>query len=268
MDTNGEEEVLVIMVDLDKTIADIYRTDLLEKLQNKQNMTYDEILEDITTVDMKPSLLIFSGGLDTTTLLYYLWMKLIPIEVLSFDYGQEAVKELEYVKKHCEKLGVKHTIIKMSSEGLQGNLAKGKEKSLDGSTLIPNRNSIFLSAGVSYALQNGLERVYYGAISCDPAYCDCQPLYVHYFNMLNMVCDLREVQIKAPFINKSKKEVMDIAIDLDLDLDDTWTCLCNGEKPCGVCEACRTRKDEEHAYLNELNKKIRNVQKSLNNYEK
>lgn len=248
-------------------VADRYNEQLREKLSRKQEMSYDEIIEDITRVDMKPSLLIMSGGLDTTTLLYYLWERLIPIEVLSFDYGQEATKELEYVKKHCENLGVNYRIMKLSESGLEGNLAEGKEKVKDGSTLIPNRNSLFLSAGVSYALQHGMERVYYGAINCDPAYCDCQPLYVHYFNMLNMVCDLREVQIKAPFINKSKSEVMDIAIELGLDLTDTWTCLCNGEEQCGVCEACRTRKDEETSYKNMLNKKLVQVNRSLNSYK-
>lgn len=253
---------------MNEEVAIQYKEDLQKKLSRYQSMNDDEILKEITRIDMKPSLLIFSGGLDTTTLLYYLWERLIPIEVLSFDYGQEATKELEYVKKHCERLGVKYHIIKISDSDIQGNLANGKDKTKDGSTLIPNRNSMFLSIGISYALQHGLERIYYGAISCDPAYCDCQPLYVHYFNMLNMVCDLRQVQIKSPFINKSKKEVMDIAIDLGLDLTDTWTCLCNNEKPCGVCEACRTRKDEERIYVNDLNKKLRMLEKSLNNYEK
>lgn len=253
---------------MDYTVADKYDEDIKQKLKAMQEMSDEEILEDITSVDLKPSLLIMSGGLDTTTLLYYLWERLIPIEVLSFDYGQEGVKELEYVKRHCEKLGVKYNVIRISSDGIQGNLGEGKDKTKDGSTLIPNRNSMFLSIGVSYALQHGLERIYYGAIDCDPAYCDCQPLYVHYFNMLNMVCDLREVQIRAPFICMSKREVTDLAINLGLDLTDTWTCLSGTEKQCGVCEACRTRKEEENAYLSELNKKVRSVQKSLNNYQK
>lgn len=253
---------------MDYSVANQYNEQLMKKLDQKHSMNMDEIIEDITRVDMKPSLLLMSGGLDTTTLLYYLWELLIPIEVLTFDYGQEAVKELDYVKRHCEHLGVKYHVIKVSDGDIEGNLAEGKDKTLDGSTLIPNRNSMFLSMGVSYALQHGLERVYYGAIDCDPAYCDCQPLYVHYFNMLNMVCDLRTVQIRAPFIDKSKREVMDIAIDLGLDLTDTWTCLCGGDEQCGSCEACRTRIDEERAYLDELNKKVRYLNRSLNNYTK
>lgn len=61
---------------------------------------------------------------------------------------------------------------------------------------------------------------------------------------------------------------MDIAIDLGLDLTDTWTCLCNGDKQCGVCEACRTRLDEERNYVNELNRKVNLINKSINNYKK
>lgn len=253
---------------MDYSVANQYEKEIKQKLQNKQSMSNQEILDDITRIDLKPSLLIMSGGLDTTTLLYYLWEKLVPIEVLSVDYGQEGLKELDYVKHHCEKLGVKYHTVKISDLDVAGNLASGCDKVNDGSTLIPNRNSMFLSIGVSYALQHGMERVYYGAIDCDPAYCDCQPLYVHYFNMLNMVCDLREVQIKAPFIDKSKREVMDIAMELGLDLNDTWTCLCGGENQCGVCEACRTRKEAEQEYVNYLNRKVRSVQSSLNNYEK
>lgn len=244
-----------------------YKEQLQEKLKRKFYMTEKEILEEITTVDMKPSLLILSGGLDTVTLLHYLWVRKVPIEVISFDYGQEATKELEYAKKHCERLGVRQTIVKMTNSCIDGNLAEGKDKFTDGSSLIPNRNSIFLSTGVSYALQHGIERVYYGALHRDPSFCDCQPQYVHYFNMLNLTCDLREVQIRAPFINMTKDEVVDLAISLNVDLNETWTCLCNTEKPCGKCEACITRKEGEQEYVNSLRKKLNAVNKSLNNYE-
>ena len=247
-------------------IVEAYLKDLHEKLNQKQKMTEKEILDEITQVEMKNSLLILSGGLDTVTLLYYLWERLVPLEVFTVDYGQEAEKEIEQAKFHCNKLGAKHTIMKIDGSCFNGNLAEGKDKTKDGSVVIPNRNSIFLSAGISYALQNGIERIYYGAIDCDPAYCDCKPIYVHYFNMLNMVCDLNQVQIRAPFINMTKREVIDLAIELGIDLTETWTCIQNTEKPCGVCETCTSRKIAENEYKEEIHKKMREINKSLDYY--
>ena len=250
------------------TPIDKYQTKLKSRLQEKQQMTDEEILEEITQIEMKPSLLVMSGGLDTTTLLYMLRRELIPLEVLSFDYGQEATKEIEIAHKNCSHLRVKQHIIKISEKYIDGNLAKGGDKFHDDATLIPNRNSIFLSLAVSYALQHGFERVYYGATAfSDPSYCDCQPIYVHYFNMLNMVSDLREVQIRAPLLTKTKTEIIDLALELGVDLKQTWSCYNNTENPCGICSSCKVRKGFEQEYRNNLNQKLRKINNMLNHYE-
>lgn len=245
-----------------------YKNTIQEKLRQKYFMSEEEILEDITRIEMKPSLLIMSGGLDTTTLLYYLWEKGIPLEVLSFDYGQEAIKEIEIAKEHCEKFRIKQNVVKISESYVDGNLGRDGDKYHFDAVLVPNRNSVFLSIGVSYALQHGYERVYYGATKSSPDYSDCRPIYVHHFNMLNLVSDLREVQIRAPFINMEKTEIIDLAVELGVDLAKTWSCYNNGEKPCGECDACILRKDDEYQYKRELEKKLNQVNKSLNNYEK
>ena len=253
---------------MDEQLKSAYEKKILSKINKKQNMTSEEILHEITSIDLKPSLLIMSGGLDTTTLLYLLVEKGIPLMVLSFDYGQMAVKEIELAKTHCEKFRIEQKVVKISESYIDGNLGKDGDIYHFDSVLIPNRNSVFLSIGVSYALQHGFERVYYGATKSSPDYADCQPRYVHQFNILNMVSDLREVQIRAPFIDMDKTEIIDLAIDLGVDLTKTWSCYNNTEKPCGVCDACILRKEDEREYLQELNKKTRAVQSSLNNYEK
>ncbi len=245
----------------------MYQQQLQKQLLEKQALNYDEILTEITRYDFKPSLLLMSGGIDSTLLLYELCDRQIPVTVLYFDYGQEAMKEWEYVRKHCNHLRVKIEVMKLNETDLSGELGVGGERRYNDSVMIPNRNSVFLSLATSYALKNGLERIYYGAIGgTDPSYCDCQPLFVHQYNLLNMTSDLRCVQIRTPLITWNKEEIIDKLLSYGVNLTDVWTCERNGETPCGECTACICRRRDERNYKYSLNNKLRRVSQSLNSY--
>lgn len=250
------------------SVADKFHSQRLGKVLDKQNVSYETMLNEVSQIELKPSILLMSGGLDTTTLLYWLWNEKVPLHVISFDYGQEAIKEIQMAKRHCERLNVSHEVVKISSYAIDGNLAPNNNHVLDDETLVPARNSTFLSIGTSYALQHGYERVYYGATGdVNPVYLDCRAEYVHQFNLLNMMSDLKVVQIRAPLLKKNKHEILEMAMDFGIDLRDTWSCYYNGERPCGVCSSCKDRKRFEREVRDRLQRKVRMLDMSLRFYE-
>lgn len=251
------------------TISDDLYDERINIISNRQNMNYNNILEDVTQIELRPSILLMSGGLDTTLLLYMLHEQNVPLHVLSFDYGQEAIKEINLAHFHCEKLNVTHEVIKLSGGELSGDLGCGKDIIHDDKVLVPARNQIFLSIGVSYALQHGFERVYYGATKgANPAYMDCSVEFVHQFNLLNMVSDLKIVQIRAPLLKYTKQEIIGMLLDRDVDLRKTWSCYANGETPCGECSSCKDRKNFEREVKNKYMRKVTLLNRMLDQYEK
>ena len=194
----------------------------------------------ITTIDMKKSLLLFSGGLDTTTLLYWLLDIGVPVQCLGFDYGQQALAELEHAKKTCEKLDVKYEIMDLKKLGINGELGKGGNIGNKTDIIIPNRNSIFLAIATNYAIKNGCDNVYIGSKLGQPACYDEQPPFIEQYNELNKVSDITEVTIKAPLIYMDLLEVLDLALSLGVPLTDTWSCFSNSDERCGMCGNCKT----------------------------
>lgn len=248
-------------------ISDNLYNDRINTICNKQNMSYSQMFQEITQIELKPSILLMSGGLDTTLLLYMLHEENVPLHVLSFDYGQEAVKEINYAHKHCNKLNVTHEVIVLEGGELSGNLGHGKDIIHDDPILVPARNQVFISIGVSYALQHGYERVYYGATKgANPSYMDCSPEFVHQFNLLNLISDLKIVQIRAPLLQYTKQEIIDMLLERNIDLRDTWSCYANGEKPCGECSSCKDRKNFETEVKNNYSKKTFSLNRMLDSY--
>lgn len=200
------------------------------------------------------SVVIMSGGLDSTTLLYWVIKQGYEPHVLSFDYGQRHRKELEYAKKTCEKLKVAHRIVDLTSihELLQGSALTSKGIKIpeehyshenQKATIVPNRNAIMLNIAVGYAISIGADRVFYAAHYNDRAiYPDCRWEFVQSQNITAKLSnDKPELEIIAPFVHKTKAEIVKIASELDVPFEDTWSCYKGEEKACGVCGTCRER---------------------------
>jgi len=203
---------------------------------------------------MKKAVVLLSGGLDSTTLLYWVVKKGYKPYVLSFDYGQRHKKELEFAKKTCEKLKADHRGIDLTSvnELLQGSALTTESVSVPEEhythktqkmTVVPNRNAIMLNIAVGYALSIGADRVFYAAHYNDRAiYPDCRLEFVQSQNLTaKLANDAPELEIIAPFIHKTKAELVKIASELEVPFADTWSCYKGGEKACGVCGTCRER---------------------------
>ena len=195
---------------------------------------------------------IYSGGMDSFTVLNRALKDGKEVYALTFDYGQRHVKEIEYATNVCKELGVEHKIIDISAfnQLLAGSsltddidIPEGhyEEESMK-STVVPNRNMILLSLAVGYAVSVGASQVYYGAHSGDHAiYPDCRPEFVQKMNDVCLIANYEAVEIFSPYLEVSKTAILTDGIAMGLDYSDTWTCYNGREKACGKCGACQER---------------------------
>ena len=201
---------------------------------------------------MNKAVIILSGGLDSTTLLYDLYAQGKDVHAISFDYGQRHTKEIEMAKKTCEKLGVEHTVVDLSELGgiLANNALTGEIEMPEGHyadesmklTVVPNRNMIMLSVAIGYAINIGSNHVYYGAHAGDHAiYPDCRPVFVQAIQTVAEVCHYDPVHVHAPYLYMGKDEIVARGLSLGLDYSTTWTCYKGMDKACGKCGSCVER---------------------------
>lgn len=196
---------------------------------------------------MTKTVLILSGGFDSTTLLYKLINEGKNVVALSFNYGQKASKELEYAKRTTSKLGIEHYIFDISNilELLKWSSLIDKDNNkveAPQNTVVPSRNTILLELATAFAISNNCKEIYYGAIKGDTNdYPDTTPAFLKQINELNKVNNYEYIPIKAPFVNLEKWEVAKIAIQLKVPFEDSWSCYLGGEEPCGKCFSCKGR---------------------------
>jgi 7-cyano-7-deazaguanine synthase len=195
---------------------------------------------------------IFSGGMDSFTVLNLATKQGLEVFALSFNYGQRHKKELDYAAQACEVLSVPHKIVDISAiNQLIGgssltsdiDVAEGhyEENSMK-STVVPNRNMILLSMAVGYAVSIDANKVYYGAHSGDHAiYPDCRPEFVHKMNDVCAIANYEAVEIVTPYLDVSKTAILTAGLEMGLDYNQTWTCYNGREKACGKCGACQER---------------------------
>ena len=195
---------------------------------------------------------IFSGGMDSFTVLNLAAKQGLEVFALSFDYGQKHKKELDYAARACTILGVKHKVVDISAinqliggSSLTSDIevAEGhyEEESMK-STVVPNRNMILLSMAVGYAVSISANKVYYGAHSGDHAiYPDCRPEFVHRMNDVCAIANYEVVKIVTPYLDVSKTAILTAGLEMGLDYNQTWTCYNGREKACGKCGACQER---------------------------
>ena len=182
------------------------------------------------------SVIILSGGMDSTTLLYDLIAEEGPeIYALTFNYGQRHKKETEYAKRTCEKLNISQKIIDITSinELLQGSALTSNIEIPQGhyedenmkQTVVPNRNMILLSLAVGYAVSIGANRVLFGAHAGDHTiYPDCRPEFVSALNEVTKISNFLPVEVLAPYLDKDKGDIALIGKKLGVDYSLTWTC--------------------------------------------
>ncbi len=201
-----------------------------------------------------------SGGVDSSVLVHYVAKQLgkTGIHALSFNYGQRHSRELVCAAYQGKAAGaVEHRILDISFLGpllCEGSvlLAGGgavpdlkdlPEKDLvQPPTYVPNRNMMFLAMAAAYAEAHGMREVYYGAQAQDEyGYWDCTREFLDRINGVLALNRKEAVNICAPFVDKSKAEIVEMGIALGVDFSHTWSCYRGEEKACGTCPTCVER---------------------------
>ncbi len=197
---------------------------------------------------------IYSGGLDSTVMLYQLASEGRLREAVSFDYGQKHSKELAFARQNCEALGIPHFVCDMRSmvkifgdnsltcagaEVPEGNYADENMKS----TVVPNRNMIMVSAAAARAISIGCDGVAYAAHSGDHAiYPDCRSEFTDALEKVLALCHYTPIALLRPFVNCTKAEIVGIGAKLGVDFSKTWSCYKGGDLHCGKCGTCMERR--------------------------
>jgi len=195
---------------------------------------------------------IYSGGMDSFTLLHLARARGHRVHALSFDYGQRHVRELECARKVCADFGIPHKVIdiRAMSEVMSGSSLTSDIDVPEGhyeeenmkSTVVPNRNMILLSLATGYAVTLGAGAVWYGAHGGDHAiYPDCRPEFVEKMDAVCRIANYEPVAIEAPFMLMDKGQILAEGLKLGLDYADTWTCYNGRDRACGRCGSCVER---------------------------
>lgn len=202
---------------------------------------------------MKKVVTIYSGGMDSTVLLYHLRVTGHEIVALSVDYGQRHRKEIDSAKAICRKIDVPHEVADLRGithllcgssltdsriEVPEGHYAEQSMKA----TVVPNRNMIMLSVAIGYAISLSAQFVAYGAHAGDHTiYPDCRPEFAAAVNTAALLADWRQVEILHPFIRMTKTEIAKRGAELNVPFELTWSCYKGGERHCGRCGTCVER---------------------------
>lgn len=191
------------------------------------------------------ALVLLSGGIDSTVLLYYV-MKVLNyarVEVILFDYGQQHRIEVPYAQRIVENLQIPYEIVEIDLKQFgHSSLTTGDENL---SVVVPARNSIFLSLATAYAEVRGLQDIFFGPNREDfKDFPDCREQFVQLISQaLSIGNNVRGVY--APFINMSKKDIVQLGRKLGVPFELTWSCYNPTDKnePCGKCHACTERSE-------------------------
>ncbi|MBO7396622.1 MAG: 7-cyano-7-deazaguanine synthase QueC [Bacteroidales bacterium] len=199
------------------------------------------------------AVLIYSGGLDSTTLLYE-FRESIALAV-SFDYGSKHnAREIAFAKEHCEKLGIRHLIIPLSfigqyfrSDLLQsgGDIPEGNYADENmRSTVVPFRNGIMLSIAAGLAESYELDSIIMANHSGDHAiYPDCTPQFVQAMDKAVESGTYNGVRLVSPYCNLTKRQIALRGRALGIDYSRTYSCYKGGAKHCGRCGTCTERRE-------------------------
>ncbi len=203
---------------------------------------------------MVETVVVLSGGMDSTVLLARQVADNKSVAALSFDYGSKHNRrELPLAAQMCRTLHVPHEVAALpfinrlfSSSLLQSGDAI-PEGAYDAqnmkSTVVPFRNGIMMAIAVGYAESLGASRVLLGSHSGDHfIYPDCRPEFNSAFSEAAYLGTDGQVRVAFPFARMDKRDIGDLGRRLGVDYTQTWTCYKGAEIHCGVCGACDERK--------------------------
>jgi len=208
---------------------------------------------------MKKCIVLFSGGIDSTTALYWALNQFGRVYALTFDYGQRHRIEVLMAKKITRKLNVPHKILFFDLKQIGGSsltddkIALPEFKRIDDiegtppSTYVPFRNGIFLALAASWGEANDIRKIVTGFNIIDsPDYPDTKKEFVEVMeNAINVGTassfGANKFKILAPFVNMKKSEIIKMGLSLRADYSYSISCYAGKEIPCKKCSSCLLR---------------------------
>ncbi|OKH36000.1 7-cyano-7-deazaguanine synthase QueC [[Phormidium ambiguum] IAM M-71] len=206
------------------------------------------------------AVILLSGGLDSSTVLYQARADGYDCYALSFDYQQRHRRELEAARDIARFVGVReHQVVSFDLRLWGGSALTDNQIDLPSDrsltemgqtipiTYVPARNTIFLSFALGYAEAIGAAKVYIGVNALDySGYPDCRPDYIQAMQEVFRLgtkqgLEGESIEIVAPLINLKKTEIIQLGNSLGVPWEKTWSCYAGEEKACGVCDSCRLR---------------------------
>src|SRR5882672_4020185 len=168
---------------------------------------------------------LLSGGIDSSTCVAYFLDQGFKVEAVFVSYGQVAsTRELRAAKSVCRLFHVLLHLIRLV------------QSTSKGPGLIIGRNAFLICAAVLEAAKNA--RVVAIGIHSGTRYRDCSPLFVRHLQSLFDVCTGGSVQISAPFVKWTKRDIWQLAMRLKVPLSRTYSCERGRKQPCGKCDSC------------------------------
>jgi 7-cyano-7-deazaguanine synthase len=209
---------------------------------------------------MPKAVILLSGGLDSSTVLYQARQDGYSCYALSFDYQQRHQRELLAAQAIAAVAQVAaHQVMSFDLQRWGGSALTDRSINLPTNrnldqmtaeipvTYVPARNTIFLSFALAYAETIAAERVYLGVNALDySGYPDCRPDYIQamqtVFNLgTKQGREGQPITIEAPLIQLRKTEIIQLGNHLGVPWADTWSCYSGAEQACGVCDSCQLR---------------------------
>ena len=208
---------------------------------------------------MRKAVVLLSGGLDSTTALYWAKRRGFKTIALCIRYGQRHIKEVAAARKVARRAGAQWHEVKLELPWLKSSSLVDKKKRLPSvplskigrgaipTTYVPGRNTVFLSLAVSLADAIGAEIIVMGANFLDySGYPDCRPDYLKAFSKAARLGTRRGsegkgLRVEAPLLRLDKKGIVLLARRLKAPLELTWSCYSGGKRPCGRCDSCKLR---------------------------
>ena len=206
----------------------------------------------------KKALILFSGGLDSTTVLHHAITKGYDCISLTIDYNQRHSYEIESSQKYLKNLKLKGYVFKIDLTQIGGSALTDNAINVPTEmnigipvTYVPARNTIFLYIASAYAEKMGIDQIFIGVNQIDySGYPDCRPDFIDSFKTtINLGTktgvDGKQLEINTPLINMSKKDIIKYGHDMGIDYSQTVSCyqLDNNGNACGHCDACKLRKE-------------------------
>lgn len=214
------------------------------------------------------AVVIFSGGQDSTTCLYWALNRYEEVEAITFNYGQKHSVELHQAKIICEREDVKLTTIDISfldtlvesALTSNGDVNQTNAKGLPAS-FVPNRNQLFITLAHAYAQKIGAKTLVTGVCQTDySGYPDCRAVFIDAITKATNLGSEEDIKIETPLMWLTKAETFKLAEDegcLNQVINLSHTCY-NGNRDlvhawgrgCGECPACKLRKKGYEEFLN------------------